>query len=244
MFNRYSTTKYAVLKDKHMATKTVVAGSSVTASQLKDFFRQIDDGSINGIHLQAILEHRNPFGLDNIVIDWKKVYETLGLLKVDFSTDGLNDPNCWVVPVFKGVTPNKVVQALRNLGVNVYLYTNDLDTGVPTNDRDPAKDGDYRVKFLKTVEADPELKGKSADTLTDEKVKGITLLERLFLELGYFLATGNHLDVENVTLCNGSRFSDGGVPRVDWNADGRGVNVYWYGPSVSDARIRARAVVS
>ncbi|MEN9524267.1 MAG: hypothetical protein RL536_336, partial [Candidatus Parcubacteria bacterium] len=53
-----------------MATK-VVAGSSVTASQLKDFFRQIDDGSINGIHMQAILEHRNPYDLDNVVIDWK-----------------------------------------------------------------------------------------------------------------------------------------------------------------------------
>jgi len=41
---------------------TVVAGSSVTASQLKDFFRQIDDGSIGHAHMQAILEHRNPFG--------------------------------------------------------------------------------------------------------------------------------------------------------------------------------------
>ncbi len=227
-----------------MATKTVVAESSVTASQLKDFFRQIDDGSINGIHVQAILEHRNPFGLDNIVIDWKKVYETLGLLKVDFSTDGLNDPNYWVVPVFKGVTPNKVVQALRDLGVNVYLYTDDLNTGVPTNDRDPAKDGDYRVKFLKTVEADPELKRKSADTLTDERVKGITLLERLLLELGYFLATGNHLDVENVTLCNGSRGSGGDVPSVEWDADGRGVSVDWCFPSDSDPNLRARAVVS
>ena len=242
--HRYSTTKYAVLKDKHMATKTVVAGSSVTASQLKDFFRQIDDGSINGIHVQAILEHRNPFGLDNIVIDWKKVYETLGLLKVDFNTDGLNDPNYWVVPVFKGVTPNKVVQALRDLGVNVYLYVDDLDKGVPTNDRDPAKDGDYRVKFLKTIEADPELKDKSAETLAKDKVKGITLLERLLLELGYFLATGNHLDVENVTLCSGSRNSVGDVPSVDWRADGRGVCVYWCGPSDSVASIRARAVVS
>lgn len=43
-----------------MAGKTVVAGSTVSASQLKDFFRQIDDGSINGQIMQAILEHRNP----------------------------------------------------------------------------------------------------------------------------------------------------------------------------------------
>jgi len=44
-----------------MAAKTVVAGSSVSASQLKDLFRQIEDGSINGRIMQAVLEHRNPW---------------------------------------------------------------------------------------------------------------------------------------------------------------------------------------
>lgn len=46
-----------------MATqKVVVEGSSnVTASQLKDLFRQIGDGSITGDHLQAFLGRRNPF---------------------------------------------------------------------------------------------------------------------------------------------------------------------------------------
>lgn len=44
-----------------MADKTVVAGSTVSASQLKDLFRQIDDGSITGQIMQAVLEHRNPW---------------------------------------------------------------------------------------------------------------------------------------------------------------------------------------
>ena len=226
-----------------MANKIVVAGSNVSAPQLSDLFRQFGDGSLNGIHLQVFLEHRNPFGLDNVVIDWRKVYETLGM-KVDFNNDDANDPNYWVVPVFKGVTPNKVVQALRDLNVNVYLYTDDLDNGVPTNDRDPAKDCNYRVKFLKTIEADSELKDKSAETLAKENIKGITLLERLLLELGYFLATGNHLDIENVTLCSGSRNSGGRVPGVGWSADRRRVYVGWDRPSDSGSRLRARAVVS
>jgi hypothetical protein len=42
-----------------MAGKTVVAGSSVTASQLKDFFRQIEDGSIDHSRLQGFLDHRD-----------------------------------------------------------------------------------------------------------------------------------------------------------------------------------------
>jgi hypothetical protein len=44
-----------------MSDKMVVKGSTVSARQLKDFFRQIDDGSLTGTMVQAILEHRDPF---------------------------------------------------------------------------------------------------------------------------------------------------------------------------------------
>lgn len=44
-----------------MAVKTVVAESSVRIGQLEDMFRQFKDGSLTGEHVQAFLEHRNPF---------------------------------------------------------------------------------------------------------------------------------------------------------------------------------------
>lgn len=45
-----------------MAAKIVIEGSdNVLASQLKDFFRQIEEGGIKGHHIQAMLERRNPF---------------------------------------------------------------------------------------------------------------------------------------------------------------------------------------
>jgi hypothetical protein len=47
-----------------MAGKTVVAGSTVSASQLKDLFRQIEDGSLGHHHMQALLEHRDPFAFE------------------------------------------------------------------------------------------------------------------------------------------------------------------------------------
>ena len=47
-----------------MADKTVVAGSSVTASQLKELFRQIDDQSLGHAEMQAFIEHRNPFAFE------------------------------------------------------------------------------------------------------------------------------------------------------------------------------------
>ena len=182
-------------------------------------------------------------------IDWAKVYKQLGMeaefndfFDKKFANAG-SDPGIWYVPVIKGVTPNKIVKVLRGLGVNVYTYTDDLDTGVPTNDRDPSK-GSYVVGFKKNIEADPENANQSANDRKKKKAKDITLLERLLLELGYFLATGNHLDVENVTLCSGSRDSDGCVPDVDWRADDGRLWVGWCHLDRQRSSLRARAVVS
>lgn len=44
------------------AQKVVVAGSNISAGQMKDFWRQVAEGSITGEMLQAFLERRNPFG--------------------------------------------------------------------------------------------------------------------------------------------------------------------------------------
>jgi hypothetical protein len=44
-----------------MGNAKVVSGSEMTTGLLKDFFRQLDDGSLTGDHLRAINEHRNPF---------------------------------------------------------------------------------------------------------------------------------------------------------------------------------------
>lgn len=228
-----------------MATqKVVVEGSSVTASQMKDFFRQVEDGSINRTYLQMFLDHQLEFNLEKVTIDWTRVYATLGMKFEPGELQLTPDPFHWDVYVQKGMTPNKVIAAFRVLGVDVYTYVDDLDTGVPTNDRDPNRDGSYRVRFKKTIEADPELAGKSAEDLAVEKIQGITLLERLLLELGYFLATGEHLDIENVTLCNGARYSGGDVPFVNWDAGRRKLYVDWCRPQDRSPFLRSRAVVS
>ncbi len=122
---------------------------------------------------------------------------------------------------------------------NVWCYLDDakLDKDFP-----PPKKATTRY-FLDTVEADESLKNKSADDLEREEVEGITLRERLIMELEYFEKTGNHLDAENVTLCSGSRGSGGGVPDVYWRADSREVFVCWSSPSSSRSDLRARAAV-
>lgn len=183
-------------------------------------------------------------------LNWFKVYQTLGMEKEYPEFAKANEgqlsphPGLWTIPVLKGVTPNKIMEAFRKLEVATYQYADDMDKEVTKNDRDPNRNGSYTVSFKKTVEADPDQKNKSADMLAGEGVKGITLLERLLLELGYFLATNKHLDVENITLCLGSRYSDGRVPAVNWYTDSRRLYVYWDGTDDRCDNLRARAAVS
>lgn len=46
-----------------MADKTVIGGSNVSALQLREIFDQIADGVLKRSHLQALIEHRNPFAV-------------------------------------------------------------------------------------------------------------------------------------------------------------------------------------
>ena len=57
----------------------------------------------------------------------------------------------------------------------------------------------------------------------------------------YFFETGKHLDFSNITLCSGSRDSDGNVPDVYWD-DGK-LCVDWDDPQDASSDLRARAVV-
>lgn len=178
-------------------------------------------------------------------IDWQKTYTALGMSEYGEVVKNLaikENPGFWFEPVVKGLTCNKVVAMLREVGVQVWTYVDDLNKNVPTNDRDPNHDGSYVVGFRRTIEADEENANKSANTLKIENHKGITLLERLLLELGYFLTTGQNLDVNNITLCTGSRYSYGNVPFVDFGS-GK-VRVDAYGPSDSSGRFRSRSAVS
>lgn len=224
----------------------VVGSMSEWSGVLKDLFRQIDEESITLPNLQAFLERRNPFDVSDI--DWQKTYAALGMEAEYAEAISLlgvkEDPNFWVVPVVKGVTCNKVVAGLRKLKVGVCAQVDDIDKGVTTNDRDPNRDGSYVIGFRRTVEADKENKNLSDYALAKQNHKGITLQERLLLGLGYFLTTGQHLDVKNVTLCSGSRNQIGFVPRLCWVFDARQVYINWRHPGDCRAFLCSRSAVS
>ena len=92
------------------------------------------------------------------------------------------------------------------------------------------------------MEAGKENENLSANKCKELNINGITLEERLLLELFYHWRTNKHLDINNVTLCTGSRDSGGGVPRVGWDVGKMDVRYYYSGHSLDS--LRSRSAVS
>lgn len=180
--------------------------------------------------------------------EWTRFYMEVFSLAVDLS--GVTLPAeaeelAWLVALAKelGDKPmNRAMDACRKL-FKVNQYANDLDAAVPTNDRDLAN-GSYVIRIRARVEADEELKNLSANQIAELKLVTMTLLERIILELFYFWKTGGkHMDIQNITLCSGSRYSDGDVPRCRLLGDGD-FYVLCYRPGYSNDDLRARVAVA
>src|SRR3990167_11527546 len=144
----------------------------------------------------------------------------------------------WAVKETKQKTSEILADCKKLFKVWTYYDDTQLDRDFP-----PPKKLTTRY-FKKNVEADEEQKEKSANDLEKEGVEAITLRERLLLELKHFDETKSHLDIENWTLCAGSRYAGGGVPSVRWYSDDHEFYVGWGGVDDSDSRLRARVAVN
>nr|HPN96882.1 hypothetical protein [Candidatus Moranbacteria bacterium] len=181
-----------------------------------------------------------------VLFDWQNFYrEVFGI-----ETDSFSD---LVIPaklegfdrlliIAEGMTPQKLYSKCVEMFPSWKWTDRDLDE-IVTSDR-TAKNGAYAVWVRERVEADEELKNLSANQFKERGVPGITLEERLIYELKYFKETGEHLDINNVTLCAGSRCGGGHVPFVGFRSVGRGVGVDWAVPNCRDDHLRSRQVVS
>lgn len=147
-------------------------------------------------------------------------------------------PNTWLVIADERVTNNQVFEACAKR-FSCGRYTDNLDAI-----RDLHAKGTTARRFRATVEADPERKNKSADDIEDAGLtpKAMTLKERMLLELWYFRETQEHLDIDNWTICAGSRDPNGSVPSVNWSVDRMSVIQGYQGSR--HARDRARIAVS
>lgn len=215
-----------------------------------ELFRRVKEGTLDPVwvaaELQRIIEVRVGLGEEVSVLldEWQQFYRDLFGLEVDFS--GLSVPARKkgfdrLIVVAQGMTPQRLYDKCTELfPCWKWIYQN-LDEVVQFERT--SKDGPYAVWFRDTVEADEDLKDLSANDLAKRKIPGITLEERLLMELKYFKETGYHLDIATVTLCSGSRYSGGDVPGVCWDPYGRELRVLWFSPENSCASLRSRRPV-
>lgn len=203
--------------------------ASLTYRQFAEFCRVVISVLTN------VVQTMTPAAVQDWIENPKGLEKALREALLSLKTAGFTDFTR-VVKMRKGITVQDLIAECKTL-FPVYSYVN-LD-GI-TSERTTAED--YEIRVRDRVEADEELKNLSANQLWDKGVQAITLEERLQLELDYFLETGQHLDIQNVTLCAGSRGAGGGVPGVFWG--GVGLRVSGWSPDGRDGSLRARAVIS
>ncbi len=139
-----------------------------------------------------------------------------------------------------GWTDNHPLQGTMNAlkkHFKCWQYVDNLDESITKNNRDP-RSGSYALWVKDVREADEENANKSANDLASENHVGLTILERMLHEADYFLEHGEHPDQQNVTLCTGSRSSEGRVPYAYWDVGE--FSVRWYRPARRGPRLRSR----
>ena len=244
--------------------ETVLTVAPASVGQVKDIIATLSQSVPNGMtsaDAQRILGGKKKFiaeikevfaryttaaPMDSLLIEWQDFYRGEFGIELDLSTlviperkEGLDR----LLVIAEGMTANRVFGQCSQR-FKTWKYTDkNLDDAIPTNDRDP-KNGTYAIWVRDTVEADQRFSDLSANDLKTAEHVGITVLERLIYELKYFKETGKHLDIDNVTLCSGSRFSDGSVPNVFWGSSDSAMLVDWYSPDGRSSSLRSREVVS
>jgi len=225
-----------------MAKQEVVGGvSSSMLGMLANLILKLRSEAISECELEMFVNRQNPFGVvEDTLAEWSRFFHEIFGLEADLSQIKIPAEKSsfgWLVVVLEGMTAQRLYDKCREL-FGARKYTDRSLNEAVTSDRR----GNYAVWFRDRVEADEELRNKSANDLKGAGVPGITLEERLMLELFYWWKTKKNLDIKNVTLCSGSRDSGGRVPYVDW--DGDGLSVVWCSPGHRGDCLRSRQAVS
>ncbi len=217
-------------------TSNVVVGPGLTPDWLRKrdrIFSALADQVLLGVEnpgagllldqLQLVVEHRSPFVqpieqaelADVIALQqekWHKVFPQGSLDFSDLVVWPRRTGHDWGILTPKHMTNNRLFAACQEKGkFPCWQYRENL------NEIGPAQSFTTLRWFKKIQEADEEYQDLSATMLLKRLVPGVWLQERVWMELDWFLDTGDHLDKKSATLVTGSFDPNGNVPLVDWD---------------------------
>ncbi|HOK35230.1 MAG TPA: hypothetical protein PLL80_00060 [Candidatus Pacearchaeota archaeon] len=179
-----------------------------------------------------------------MIAEWQKFYNELFGIKINFSNISIPERKKGfnrLIIVAQGITPQQIYDKCAEFFFCWKCTYQNLDECVYSERS--AKNGSYAVWFRKVIEPDRELRSLSANNLKKRGIVGITLEERLLMELKYFKETGNHLDRKYITLCSGSRYSNGAIPGVHWDSVDCELGVGCLSPWFSNFGLRSRRAI-
>lgn len=204
-----------------------LAKLGLVAVRYGELFQRVKKGTLDPDWVAGELQrliHGKLGDATSQLAEWVEFYRERGI-QDDFS--GLRIPEKKagfdrLIVVAQGVAPQWGYNECEKL-FSCWKWTEQNLDEIVISER-TAKNAAYAVWFRDRAEADEELKNLSANKLKIRDILGITLEERFLYELKYLEETGQHLDIENITLCAGSRDSDGDVPSAGWDDDLLNVN--------------------
>ncbi len=173
--------------------------------------------------------------------DWQNFYREVFGIETDFSKIKIPEKQEGfdkLLIMAPGLDAQKIFIKCKEL---FQIFDTDLSS---VKDLERKADSAYAIWIRDRVEADEENSNLSADQIEEMGMSTQTLREHLLQELEYFKKTGAHLDMQNITLCAGSRSGDGAVPRVVWGSVGDRLSVGWGISGTAGGSLRARQVVS
>ena len=179
-----------------------------------------------------------------LILDWQNFWKGIDGKEHNFSNIVIPDKpeGNWRLLIIDDITIKSLYAKCKER-FKCWRWTNDNFDKIVTYNECDAKNGAYAIWARDEVEADENLKNKSANDIKAIGIKTETLAERLIHELKYFQETSKHLDIKNATLCAGSRYSDGYVPCVSWSDDGR-LRVHLCSTDGCHDNLRSREAVS
>ena len=214
----------------------------------------------------ALQSLRNPEYQDHFQY-WTEFYQTyfkdiniLDVLAVRFPERTPEQEKDYTKPIImaKGLTPNKIYQALEKAGqeapessrFTMYRYIEDLDSNITENDRDPNQQGTYAI-WIKDQKESQDYANQSANDLKAQNIPCTTTAEDLVRHLEYWHQNQEksdpnqqHPDNNLWTLSSGSRYSASHVPFVRWSPGFRRLHVDLIPPDDHSPFMRSRSVVS
>lgn len=225
---------------------------------LADLNLKLRHGTRTPEQLDKFLKGKNPFeGLDYsfILNEWEKYFYKIHQLKADFSGVTIPKADDDIFPWFTCIPENFSTERACSGRKQLYFKWKWTDKALDdvldlSFGRDSRKDP-YIVRFRANWEADELLKNLSADTIAEKQINASTLKERLLLGDFLYWKHKKHLDVENITLCSGSRYSDSFmrysdsfVPCVYWSSPASRLDVRGCSSGCARSHLRAREVAS